>query len=79
MAECAVNKAMLEDVEEREKQRQAAILRADEALKRLKPEETAARLEAELQRVQKQVTDLRQVTSKPLLAEYTSRSPWSNK
>ena len=63
MAECAVSRAMLEDVEEREKQRQAAILRADEALKRLKPEETAARLEAELQQVQKQVTDLRQVTS----------------
>ena len=60
---------MLEDVEEREKQRQGAILRADEALKRLTPKESAARLEAELQRFQKQVTELRQVMSNSI---YTS-------
>lgn len=52
---------MLADVDERDRVRQAAILRAQDALTRLKPEEAARKAERELQQIQKDVTDLRQV------------------
>ena len=56
-----MSQAMLEDVDERDRVRQSAIMRAQDALTRLKPEEAARRAEQELQQIQKDVTDLRQV------------------
>ena len=61
MKDCAVSPAMLAEVDNRERAREAAIQRAEEAVRKLKPEETAARLDADLQAVQREVTELRQV------------------